>query len=122
MRSVYACLHKKDIIKIPYLSLNVATDVSAKFSGALHFSGESMPWRIMQAYQLTRFDLLEQGAHLRTTVGLGAEPFGEVEEMKPRRLICDRSFFVFLWREQADYPYFVVWVDGDELLKKFKVE
>jgi hypothetical protein len=42
-----------------------------------------------------------------------ADPFGAPPPKPvPRRFIYDRPFFVFLWREHAEWPYLGVWI-GD---------
>jgi hypothetical protein len=115
-------LHQKDVVKIPYLTLDVGTDFTEQLSGSLHFTGDSMPWRVKKAFQLTKFELFEEGARVRVDTGISADPFGgppEPPAITPRSFICDRPFYVFLWRTAAEWPYLAVWIDGGDCLTPF---
>ena len=118
-------LHRKDTVAIPYLTIDARTEFASELSGALHFEGEKAPWLISRAYQMTQFELLEDGARVRIEAGADADPFGPVEPAPkpppiiPRKFICDRPFFVFLWKTEAAWPYLAVWVDGRDCLTPF---
>lgn len=73
----------------------------------------------MRAEQVTRFNLHERGAELRVEVSGGADPFGGPPPPPPRRFAYDRPFFVFLWRDEAEWPYFGAWVGDATTLKAF---
>lgn len=119
-------LHKKDTLKIPYLNIKSDTDFSKQLEGLRHYSGESRPWLITQAYQITQFDLFEKGARVRVETGTGMDPFGGVPSKPrkiiyiPRMFICDRPFFVFTWKKEAPLPYFATWVDSKDVLELFR--
>jgi hypothetical protein len=115
-------LHGEDRLAIPYLDLDVSTDFTQQLSGSLHYGGDSRPWRIARAIQLTRFNLSEEGAQVRVDAGASADPFGELPKLVPRRFICDRSFFVFMWKTGAEWPYFAAWIDGGDWLTPFTKE
>jgi len=115
-------LHREDVVKIPYVTVDMATDFAPQLRGDLHFAGEPLPWRVANAFQQTRFELFEAGASVRIDAGVGLEPFGPPPKPRPvvpRSFVCDRPFFVFLWREDAAWPYLAAWVDGGECLKPF---
>jgi hypothetical protein len=38
----------------------------------------------------------------------------------PRRFLYDRPFFVFLWREGAEWPYFGAWIGDESSLEPFQ--
>lgn len=62
--------------------------------------------------QRIRFKLDETGAQLESkTRFLAAKP--------PRRLTFDAPFLVVLVRQEADTPYFALWVDNAEILTPF---
>lgn len=109
-------LHSSDEIRIPYLDLESKADLIGKLGGIRHHGKTS--WTLTRAEQLTRFNLHEKGARVRVEVSLAA--FGEIDPFsEPRRFIYDRPFFVFLWRDGAEWPYFGVWIGDASALKTF---
>jgi hypothetical protein len=115
-------LHRKDIVKIPYLTVDADTNFTGQLSGDLHYAGDSLPWNVVQAFQLTRFELFEEGAKVRVEAGVGMQPFGEPRKPPPvtsRSFVCDQPFFVFMWRAGADWPYLAAWIDGGDCLNPF---
>ena len=115
-------LHRKDVIKIPYVTVDADTDFTEQLSGGLHYAGEPLPWLVARAFQVTKFELFEEGARVRVETGVGIEPFGEPPKpppVTPRSFVCDRPFYVFLWRTGADWPYLATWVDGGDCLTPF---
>ena len=118
----HGSLHRKDVVKIPYVTIDADTDFTAQLSGGLHYAGESLPWRVASAFQITRFELFEEGARVRVDTGVGMEPFGAPPKpppVTPRSFVCDRPFYVFLWRTGADWPYLATWIDGGDCLTPF---
>jgi hypothetical protein len=71
---------------------------------------------------VTRFELFEKGASVRVEASIEEDPFGGYSgpTTVPRRFIYDRPFFVFLWRDGAEWPYFGVWIGDATALQKFK--
>jgi hypothetical protein len=48
------------------------------------------------------------------------EPFaGGPPPNVPRRFVYDRPFFLFLWRDQAEWPYFGAWIGDDSAMQAF---
>ena len=77
--------------------------------------GRELPRRIVHASQKTTFALHERGARVRVVTEMSADPFGDAPRrpvVVPRKFIYDGPFFVFLWRDGAEWPYFGCWV-GD---------
>jgi hypothetical protein len=75
----------------------------------------------MRAEQKTKFALSEKGAEARVEVSIEAGPFGPAPEpppVTPRKFIYDRPFFIFLWRDKAEWPYIGVWVGDTTALQK----
>jgi hypothetical protein len=80
-----------------------------------------MPLELVQASQLTRFQLHEKGATVHSEVTLLAVPFGGDHSPPPipRKFIYDRPFFVFLWRKGAEWPYFGAWIGNTDAMEPF---
>ena len=114
--------HAQDVLKVPYISLDVRESFPQLTTSTRYHGKGEKPWRIAWAEQLTRFDLHEKGARVRVKTSMGADPFGEPPPpppMVPRFFIYDRPFFVFLWRDQAEWPYFGTWIGDSSALKSF---
>lgn len=115
-------LHRNDIVKIPYLKVDADTNFAGLLSGELHYTGNPLPWKVASAFQLTRFELFEEGAKVHVETGVVMEPFGDPPTpptISSRSFICDQAFFVFMWRKGADWPYLATWVDGGDCLNPF---
>ena len=80
-----------------------------------------LPWKLYRVEQITRFDLHEEGARVRVETGFEAKPFSGLPPPPaiPRNFIYDRPFFVFLWRDKAEWPYFGAWIGDTSALKPF---
>jgi hypothetical protein len=105
-------LHEGDELRVPYVSLDATADFSSQLTSGRFYGKPGDPWTIRRAEQKTKFELHEKGARVRVEASMEADPFGGEPLIVPRRFIYDRPFFVFLWREQAEWPYLAVWV-GD---------
>lgn len=115
-------LHEQDEVRVPYVDLETVADLTPKLESARVYDG--FPWRISRAEQLTRFQLHEKGARARVEVSLAAMAIAEAETPRiiPRRFVFDRPFFVFLWRDGAEWPYFGAWIGDASALKPFPRE
>lgn len=105
-------IHDMDDVRIPYLKIDVVTDFTSKLASFRYYN--NVPWGIVRAEQISSFRLHEKGAAVEVRASIGADPFGGVERpvLVPRRFHYDRPFFVFLWRSDAEWPYFGAWI-GD---------
>jgi hypothetical protein len=112
-------LHRNDVVKIPYITIDADTDFTEQLRGSLHYAGESLPWRVVQAFQVTKFELFEEGARVRIDTGIGDEPFGVPSPVTPRTFVCNRPFYMYLWRAGAAWPYLATWIDGGDCLTPF---
>jgi hypothetical protein len=116
-------LNSGDDIRIPYVSLDTKKDFTDQLIGLRYYEKAEDPWLIGRAEQKTRFVLFEKGARVRVVAESGADPFaGTPKLLKPRKFIYDRPFFVFLWRDGAEWPYFGVWLGDTTALLKFQAE
>ncbi len=116
-------LHEKDDVRIPVLKLANTTDFVPLLNSARYFGRGGDPWQLYKAEQRLNFELTEKGVKLRVEVEIGVEPFGEPPPpppMVPRFFHYDRPFFVFLWRNGAEWPYFGAWIANDTPMEEFK--
>jgi beta-galactosidase/beta-glucuronidase len=115
-------LHEGDVVQVPYLSLDVTEDMAGRLRGWRFYGGEGDPWTIRRAEQVTKFELFEKGARVRVETSIESDPFaGDIGPTPvPRRFIYDRPFFVFLWRDGAEWPYFGAWIGDASALREFK--
>jgi hypothetical protein len=93
------------VLAVPKLNFEILHDFR-EFDGAL-LHGEA-PIALMR--QVTRFRLDERGALLRSwhvTLAAGGVP---------SEVVVDRPFLLALRRSAAAEPYFLLWVENDELL------
>ncbi len=70
-------------------------------------AGSAMP--IVEALQTIEFRLDRSGAAVESESLVTASAI-------PRFLVFDRPFLVYMQRRDADWPFFVMWVDNAELL------
>lgn len=112
-------LHEGDEVRVPYVSLDATADFAGALQGGRFYGKPGDPWAIRIAKQKTKFELHEKGARVRVETSIEADPFSEEPRNVPRRFIYDRPFFVFLWREKAEWPYLGVWVGDASALRKF---
>ncbi|TAE75388.1 MAG: hypothetical protein EAZ84_09330 [Verrucomicrobia bacterium] len=112
-------LHKRDEVVVPYLKLETTKDFSSELSSLRFYPGHDLPRRVARAEQRVTFELHERGARVKTEVSL-EDPFGSPPEqpVHPRRFRYDVPFFVFLWRDGADWPYFGTWVGDTSAMEK----
>ncbi len=112
-------LHEHDEIQVPYLKLESATDFASLLQSERFYKDQPLPRRIQKAELKVRFDLHEKGARVEATVE-GMDPFAGGKEVHPRHFLYDRPFFVFLWRDKAEWPYFGAWIGDASCLEPWK--
>jgi hypothetical protein len=112
-------LHEDDEVRVPYLSLDATSEFASQLQSGRFYGQPGDPWAIRRAEQRTKFELFEKGARVRVETSMEADPFGGEPLIVPRRFVYDRPFFVFLWREKAEWPYLGVWVGNASVLQKF---
>ncbi|WP_035611511.1 hypothetical protein [Haloferula sp. BvORR071] len=116
-------LHLNDEIKVPYLDLVAERDFRKELSSARYYRENPVPWRIAMARQKAEFELHEKGARVRVKVEIVAGPLGggsEEPKSFPRIFAYDAPFFVFLWKEGAEWPYFGAWIGDASAMKKWE--
>ena len=113
-------MHRGDEIQIPYVTLESNADFTSVLTGTRYHGKKKIPWSISRAEQITRFQLHEKGARARVEASGASDPFAEPSHTVPRRFLYDRPFFVFLWREGAEWPYFGSWIGDESSLVPFQ--
>lgn len=112
-------LHESDEVRIPYVSLASQADLAPLLQGTRAPENRE-PWIVTRAEQVTKFQLHEKGARVRVEVSMGAAPFASPPPVVPRKFLYDGPFFVFLWKDGAEWPYFGSWIGNASVLEKFK--
>lgn len=112
-------LHAKDDLRVPKIALHVTGDLASECVGDITYSGEARPWRITQAVTSVQLNVDAKGVRIQARAVVGAEPFGSPPPAPtPRQFYFDRPFFLFLWRDAAEWPYAGVWVGDITALEK----
>lgn len=102
------CLHFGDLLCMPYLGLDVASNLTARLKGDRYHVAPNNPWRIGEAWLSTKFKMTEKGVELRAVAEICAVG-GSATQPVPRDLRFDRPYFVFLCRDGSEWPYFGGW-------------
>ena len=115
-------LHRLDVVKVPYLKLETVKDFAGELGSMRFYKGEEVPRRIVRAEQKVEFELHERGARVRAEVSI-EDAFGDEPEpppVYPRIFSYDAPFFVFLWRERAEWPYFGAWIGNADAMQAWE--
>ncbi len=107
-------LHLRDQVRVPKLAIVSDEGLSGRLRGSRIYAGSSMPWTIGEAWQRVEFGIDEKGARVKAATAVDLVPLGPMPTPStvPRDFIFDEPFFVFMWRDGADWPYFGAWI-GD---------
>lgn len=89
----------------------------AEFVGST-FRSKKMLFELTEAYQRNAFVLDEYGAEVESEASIAAEAVEEYERPKPKMMIFNKPFVLFLKRRDAQNPYFGIYNVNAELLKK----
>jgi hypothetical protein len=99
----------KDILKIPIINFNLETNYESMVNQ--HFICNNLNYTIDSAYQRTAFILDEYGAVVESLALFPAEA-----PCKPKKLIFNKPFVIYLKRKDSKYPYFALKVVDTELM------
>ncbi|MBI5633634.1 MAG: hypothetical protein HZA15_09175 [Nitrospirae bacterium] len=103
----------KDTLQIPKFNFQIAHQYTPLLNK--HFSNKGFEkYFINTAKQDIFFKFDEKGLVLKSSAHLSGT-FG-VDLNKPKQLIFDKPFLIFLKENGGKYPYFAMWIDNDELL------
>ncbi|MGC4015716.1 MAG: hypothetical protein QM755_14510 [Luteolibacter sp.] len=116
-------LHAMDDLRVPEISLEREDEnLTGWFNGDLLFEGQVGPWRITDAKSSAKLEVDAKGVKIKAKASIEERPLGgsppPPPKPQPRRFWFDRPFFLFLWRENAEWPYAAVWFgNADGLVK-----
>ena len=106
-----------DILIVPdvlYKLTHHFTELQGKGLGNRQWQG----YFILEARQMIDFALSRTGVTVKSWAAPVAGPAGRPPQ--PRRLYFNRPFLVYVKKRMPDHsPFFVMWVDNAELMKKF---
>jgi hypothetical protein len=112
-------LHRNDKLRVPHLRLDVSSDFAGQLQGDRVYGRKGDPFRLSVARQRVEFELDERGARLQGVAEGGIDPFAGPPPTVPRDFSFDRPFFVFLWRDGAEWPYFAAWIGDSAGMTEF---
>jgi hypothetical protein len=111
-------LNEIDIFSIPAIKFNIENDYR-DIEGQV-FKTDKGNYFVETAYQRTGFILNENGAIAESHALIATTDSAETEPIKiePKRMIFNKPFFVIVKRRESKNPYFVMYVQNNELLTK----
>ncbi len=115
--------HLYDVLKIPYLKLDSTAGFEGRLGSTRIFPGKKPPQTIARAVQKLGFELHERGARVAEIIDLEPGCFSSnpvYPPSFPRLFVYDSPFFVFLWRKDAEWPYFGAWVGDASAMEKWE--
>lgn len=106
-----------DEVIIPKIQFNIESHYT-KLEGN-QFQSNLLKYQIKIAEQKTAFLLDEKGADISSYDRMCViELSNKKEELKPKKLIFDKPFCLFLKRKESKYPYMGLWIANTELMIK----
>jgi len=120
-------LREDDILKIPKFNFDITRSydewVGRPFAAPLlstrFFGRADVPYAIVGAIQLIRFELNEAGVRLESQATIHGGAATSIPPT-PISLVFDRPFLLLMKLASADQPYFAMWIDNPELLGRAK--
>ncbi|SHJ95294.1 Serpin (serine protease inhibitor) [Clostridium cavendishii DSM 21758] len=74
-------------------------------------------YKISSAIQRTQFDLTEKGAELKSKGEISMKK-SSLPISKPKNLIFDKPFLLYMKEKDKNRPYFVTWINNTDIMKK----
>lgn len=105
-------LLEDEVIRIPHISLNHSADFSSLLQSTRRSTGDAPPITIPRAQQHIVLDVVSESVPSSPSTTVVTDPFATAQLPEPRIFDFDQPFFVFLWREKAEWPYLAIWL-GD---------
>jgi hypothetical protein len=103
-----------DVLIIPKFNFNISTHIPTL--EGIPFESGTRSYMVNEAWQRTAFILDEVGAELESEAIIYTSEEIVAEKPKPKRLIFDKPFTLFLKKANSVNPYFGMWVADTELL------
>jgi hypothetical protein len=112
----------EDVVQIPFVEFNIYKDYNT-IVGSIFSTITNRVFKVIEANQKTAFILNEKGASAESySVIMVCEAAGEInfEKPKPKHMVFDTDFVIFLKRKDAAFPYFGAYIVNDELMVEFE--
>jgi hypothetical protein len=111
--------NEKDLFSIPVIKFNIEKNYENIESQVFTTNGKKH--YVELAYQRTGFILNEHGAVVESESAVMVDSIAaEPVRVHAKKLVFDKPFFVIIKRANNDNPYFVMFVQNDELMVKEK--
>jgi len=104
-------MRNRDILKIPKFNFDITHSYN-KLIGKFFINRDFEDYFITEAFQNIRFKLDEKGVLLKSEARIR----GKIISARPKFLIFDKPFLLYMKEKNGIYPYFAVWVDNAELI------
>ena len=110
---------EKESIKIPKIDFDLSHNFP-ELEGKQLLNRGWEEWHIAAAVQDIRFKLDEKGAVLKSRAFMMAKKAEAPApgNAKPRMFIFDKPFLICLKQKTGTYPYFAIWLNNPELMRK----
>lgn len=106
----------RDILKIPMLGFSINKDYKELENKPIANKG-FQDYALASVIQRVDFTLTEKGAQLKSKAEIGMVKSARLPE-KPKKLIFDKPFLVYMKEKDSKSPYFVMWVDNSDIMMK----
>jgi len=100
-------LRETDVLRVP----EMVWRIDHRFTELIDKPLVNVGMPIVEAIQTIQFRLDRSGAAVESEARLAPKAI-------PRDFIFDRPFLVYMQKRGAEQPFFVMWVDNDELLRR----
>lgn len=108
----------KDTLLIPIINFDLYSNYPNLKNSS--FTIDNSPVSIEKIKQRIQFRLDQNGAIVESEFEIAVAYVNEVEEIKPKKLIFDKPFLIFLKRKDAKFPYFAAYIKDSRLLDVVK--
>ena len=110
-------LEAGDTLVVPKLTINLEREYT-ELLGRHFLNGTWAGLFVGGAPQIVRFRLDESGAYLESEAAIIGE-FGDSGLVhRPRKLVFDRPFLIYLRESPAERPYFAAWIENAEFMAR----
>ena len=104
-------MRNRDTLQIPKFNFDI-THSYDELIGKFFMARDFEDYFINEALQNIRFRLDEKGALLKSEARIRGKPISP----RPKFLIFDKPFLLYMKEKNGVYPYFAVWIDNAELM------
>jgi hypothetical protein len=110
-----------DYLQIPIIHFNLEKIFKEIIGSKIKANSKTYP--VEEAYQRIAFCLNEYGSTIESEADLTActEVEDDTECVKPKKLIFDKPFIIFLKRKDCKQPYFTIYISNSELMESFRI-